>query len=175
MTILFAAGQVLTASQLNLLAPQFAFKATNQQTTTTTLVTDTDLVMTLVANQTFKVEFELYVQQSTALTNFSVTPTLGGTLTLLTSNSRFILGPSGTAANVTSDQNFPIQGRSAGLGAAFYGLGSTTGSTFLVRESLLIASGASGGSVGLQWAEGSATAGPIIVTAGSHMIARAVA
>lgn len=175
MAISFAAGQLITANQMNLLAPQFVFKSANQQTTTTTLVTDTDLLVTLVANQTFKVEFELYVQQSTALTNFSVTPTLGGTLTLLTSNSRFILGPSGTAANVTSDQNFPIQGRSAGLGAAFYGLGSTTGSTFLVRESLLIASGASGGSVGLQWAEGSATAGPIIVTAGSHMIARAVA
>lgn len=165
----FTAGQLVTAAELNLLVPIYVLKGSNQVVTNSTvLVNDNDITFTLAPNQSYAVDINLQVVSSATAHGISVGYAVTGTVAIV---ARSGVGPGlGTANTRLTTMNSVSF---TNLGALTYGTDSQTSQ---VWEKLVFTSGASGGTVTMQWAQ--ATAGAATTTtvgAGSHAIVRAVA
>lgn len=171
MAIQYTAGQSVTATMLNLLAPLFAQKGTDQSVTNSAvLVNDNDIVFTLAANQTVEMELHAAALAGSTAPGIAIGYTLTGTVSVTT---RLGQGPpavlGGNTPSGTTVRMFEFNS-TAGAGYAL----ST--SEMLITEYLILATGASGGTIRLQFAQGAATAGvSTTLRAGTFAIARYVA
>lgn len=166
----FVALQQLTAAQLNQLVPLCAVKGSNQSVTNSaTLVNDSDIIFTLVANQTYHIAFHLLFSATTKVPNGKYNLSLTGTVASV-----------GSATHVVA----PTSPMPAG-GAALYTIesGASNGANFgvdtapvCVKLDGIFTGGGSGGTITLQFAQQTATAATsTTILAGSFAIARMVA
>lgn len=175
MSLSFTAGQLITANELNLLVPLFARKASDQSVTNSaTLVNDNDITFSLVANQTYMIELHgIGVSTTSNAPGIIIQWTLGGTLTGLGRNS---IGPSGPAINTLANKTtarFEASTTGGGSGT-FYGVDLTNLTSFY--DIIVVSSGASGGTVTLQWAQAVATTSTTTtLKTGTFAVARVVA
>lgn len=176
MTISFAAGQLITSNQMNLLAPLLTSKAVNQSVTNSaTLVNDNDIVFTFVANQTVMVECYLGVFATTNVPGIGVAWGATGTITGVSRSGLGSPKPPNTTVFTTTMQTFLSPGSNL---TATFNIGADTNSSFptMYQDRLLLTTGASGGTLQLKWAQATATAATTTtVAAGSYAIARYVA
>lgn len=176
MAISFAAGQLITASQMNLLAPILVSKSTTQSVTNSaTLVNDNDIVFTFVANQTVHVQAHLVAQASSAAPGLRLAWAVTGTVgAVVSAAGRMVMGSpdSGTPA----PDAMSVQMRAFALATNNANLMNTANSNYYLQENLLISTGASGGTLQLQFAQFTATAAQSTsLMAGTFAIARYVA
>jgi hypothetical protein len=175
MAIAFTAGQLVTANQMNLLAPLLAVKSSPRTVTASAvLVNDNDIVFTLVANQTVEVDAK-FLYQSNTTTDVGLRPAWSttGTLTML---ARTALGANDSAV-VTPDA-MTMQSRPLGAFTTnnLVSTASVANTAAMYRETLLLTTGASGGTLQFQWAEFTGTAATsVTMNAGTFAVARYVA
>lgn len=171
MAISFTAGQLVTANELNLLCPTYIIKNVTQSVTNSvTLVNDTDFVWTILPNQSAIIEINLQTANTTTGAGLRLAWTTSGTAGFA---ARMANGPSDTAAGVTNEHEFQIQGRP--LTAATNNLYQLTGTgTYIVRETLVVGGGATGGNVQMQFAQFTANVGSTQVQSGSFGVLRYV-
>lgn len=175
MTIAFNAGQVLTASELNLLAPILKQKATNQVVTaSTTLVNDADIVFTFVANQTVHVMCSMLYQSNTT-TAVNLRPAWLLTGTGAVGVVRMVLGPNDAAAS--TPDSMLMQSRSFTFATnGDYATATVANTNLVAREELILTTGSAGCTLQLQWAQFTGTAATsTTMLAGTYAIARYVA
>lgn len=177
MAISFTAGQVLTANELNLLAPVYLVKNSSQSVTNSaTLVNDNDIALTLLANQTAQITLMLdYQANTTTNVGLRLAWVAGGTLGLI---SRFVMGPSDAGGANPPDALTTVQMRplTAFTTNNLYSTGTTANAAYVLREELIVTTGASGGTLTLQFAEFTAAAATTItLNNSSYAIARYVA
>jgi hypothetical protein len=175
MTIAFNAGQVLTASELNLLAPQYTLLGTAVPNTTNSLATS-GLTLTFVANQTFLVEAYIQANSSVAGTlGLAIGWTLTGTVALVSRNGRGAVPTttSTTASTSTLIHNFGYNF----VGAVTYGTDTAAPSAgvAMADEHIIFTSGASGGTVTMTFSKATATAGTTTLQPGTFIFSRALA
>jgi hypothetical protein len=166
--------QVLTAASMNRFLSLAVFKSVTQSvTSSTTLVNDTELTLSLPAGGTYLVKVCLIVGGAQA-GDFKCAYTTTGTLTL--SGARTCTGPSqnttdasGTAAAaVTVGVN---QQRGGFTLATVLSYGTDGGLNCLVEESFILTT-TTASTVTLQWAQLASSATATTVAAGSYMIAQ---
>jgi hypothetical protein len=175
MTYSFVAGNVLTAAQLNALAPVCKFKQSTQTSTTTTIASDTELTVTLTAGKTYLITLRA-ICGVTAAGDIKMQWLRTGTLNHV--GSRMCTGPSinttdvsGTAAAATTVGVLRRSGGHSLTTAVNYGLDGT--STAAVEETFAIQVDVTG-DLTLQWAQNAAS-GSSTVVAGSYLIAEVIA
>lgn len=166
----FTARQLLTAAQMNLLCPQMVTKAADQGVTSSAvLVNDTDLVVTLLPNQTYHVAYHLLFSATTRVPNGKYNLALTGTIASLGSAMHVVAPtnpmPAGGAALYTIE--------SGASNAAAFGVDTAP---VCVKLDGLFTGGASGGTITFQFAQNAATAATTTtILAGSFAISRCVA
>lgn len=176
MAIAFTAGQLVTSNQLNLLAPLYAAKASNQSVTNSaTLVNDNDIVFTLVANQVVHVQAHIVAQSSTTSAHvrlaWAVTGTVAG---VNATRPRMVAGSADSGAQPPDAMS--VQMRSFTLGTNNLNVITTANSDYYIQENLLVTGGASGGTLQLQFAQFTAVAAQTTsLMAGTFAVARYVA
>lgn len=176
MTISFTAGQLLTAAEMTMLCPTYVVKASNQSVTNSaTLVNDTDLVFTLLPNQTYEVDlWGEYAGSGTTNAGLRAAWTSTGTVGFV---SRFCQGP-GDAAGAAVPDSVLMQTRPMGALTTnnLYTSGIVAAATFVFHEKLIVTGGVSGGTLQFQFAQFTATAGQSMTMGGtSYAVARMVA
>ena len=169
MSISFSAGQLITSNQMNLLAPVYTVKSTPQSVTdSATLVNDNDLVFTVVANQAVQISYRLGVTAGSTAPGIKTAYLLTGTVAV---QARHGLGPASgtvTASTSTAMHAFMFNSTAAANYAADTGVAT-------VWEDVVFTTGASGGTITLQWAQNTATVGvSTTLNAGSYAILRYV-
>lgn len=176
MAISFAAGQVLTANELNLLAPQYVVKASDQLVTnSTTLVNDNDIVFTLQANQIYFIEAHLVSQNTTTTGNLRLAWTASGTVAGVNATRPRMVYGSADSGTQPPDA-MAIQMRSFAINTNNLNVISSAALDYLIREDLLLTGGTGGGTIQLQFAQFAAVASQSIkLMAGSFAICRCVA
>lgn len=181
MTYSFVAGNVLTAAQLNALAPVYVLKqAAETVTNSAVLQNDDELLVVLAANKVYKITLNLVFGCSVNTADIQIAWNATGTLTH--SGSRTCRGPSvattdqgATAAAAVTVGVLRSSGGHALSTAVSYGSNGTQ-NTSAVEEALVISGGASGGTLTLQWAQNAAAlATTTTVVAGSYLIAEVIA
>lgn len=176
MTISFTAGQLLTAAEMTMLCPTYVVKASNQGVTNSaTLVNDTDLVFTLLPNQTYEVDlWGDYAGNGTTNTGLRAAWAVTGTVAM---TSRFCQGP-GDAAGAALPDSVLMQSRPmAAINTNnLYTSGIVAGAGFVFHEKLIVTGGVSGGTLQFQFAQFTATAAQTMtMLATSYAVARMVA
>jgi hypothetical protein len=153
----FYAGQVLTASQIQALAPLEAWKTTATSRTTTTVSIDPDLQLALAANATYDVEASIIYQGAGGF-NF------GWTI------------PSGASGGYTAA--FSLSGSAVGIYGYAWGTGviaaTGTGTVFGILLKGTLITGTTAGTFGLNWADDT-TSDTAQTGAGSILKARRIA
>lgn len=174
MAIIETAGSVLTAAALNLLCPLFAIKASNQTVTASaTLVNDNDIAFTFVANQTVHVQARLDYQSNTT-TNVGLRAAWATTGTLAAS-ARFCLGANDAAASTPDSMLMQSRPMAAINTNNLYATATVASTSLVAWEELIITTGASGGTLTLQWAEFTGTAATsVTMLQGTFAVARYV-
>lgn len=176
MTYSFVAGNVLTAAQLNALAPVYVIKQSTQTVSASAvLVNDAELVVTLTAGKTYLITARL-VCGVTAAGDIQVAWTRTGTLNQV--GARHCTGPSinttdvsGTAAAAVTVGVLRRSGGHALTTGVNYGVDGT--STSAIEETFIIQAVATG-NLQMQWAQNAAS-GTSTVVAGSYLIAEVIA
>jgi len=170
----FAAGDILTAADLQTLQSRSVVKvATESVTSSTTLQNDDELVLSLPANTTW--EFETLIFYDGDITNGDLacayTFPAGATVSV---------GGVGPANNVTSGigsgewTGYP--GDATSPTATFFGYGTIAAGTWLtiLHSGVIVLAGAAG-SLQFQWAQRASSATAVRVAAGSRIVARRTA
>lgn len=180
-TFSFASGAVLTAAQLNALAPTYVLKqATETVTNSAALQNDDELLVALSAGKTYLIKVSLIVGTSVATSDFKCAYTTSGTLSHV--GSRSCHGPSisttdqGASAAAATTVGVVRHSGGHGLGTAVSYGNDGAANTSAIDEEFVISGGASGGTLTLQWAQNTAAgATTASVIAGSYMIAQVIA
>lgn len=160
-----AGGDDITADLLVSMLPLFAVKSSaTTRTSTTTLANDPELSITLAANAKYAVEMWLFYAAINA-EKFKTAWTVPAGVT----GTRGTHGP-GSSANQASMDNVSVR-----MGAHLYTTAVTygtrddnTGTCLAVEKSILI-TGASSGTLALQWAQGTSGSTGSILYDGSYM------
>lgn len=176
MTYSFVAGNVLTAAQLNALAPINVFKQSTQTVSaSTTLVNDAELAVTLTAGKTYLITLRA-ICGVTAAGDIKMQWARTGTLNHV--GARMCTGPSinttdvsGTAAAATTVGVVRRSGGHSLTTSVNYGLDGT--STAAIEETFAIQVDVTG-VLTLQWAQNAAS-GTSTIVAGSYLIAEVIA
>ena len=164
----FAAGQRVTAAQLNQIQPLVVYKTTaTTRASTTTQVLDPDLQMTLSAGGVYMVEFGiLYASGATGklATSWAIPSDASG-------SGRSAVGLDSSVSNATPEgvMRAGVHGFAT---AAAYGDRASTASLFAV-ETAVVTMGAAG-VVGLMWAQSVSNATVVSVGSTSYMKAQQI-
>lgn len=169
--ISYLAGQLVPAASLNVLAPIYAVKASDQSVTNSaTLVNDNDISFSFLPNQTIHVQAYLLMQASSAAPGMRNAWSSSG----LTSSTRVVLGP--PDAGSPAPDNMQVQSRAFSLATNNLYAMSTINSTYVAVENLIVTTGLAAATLQLQFAEFTATASTTVtLKAGTFAIARYVA
>lgn len=149
----FAAGQSVTADALNAWLPVSAVKiASTSRNSTTVPADDPDLSVTLLANARYWVQVNLGVSGPTAA-DIQIGYKRTGTVTqVAVATGREFVGPPAAATSVTdTTMRNQKSATSQPDSTATYG---TTTTAANIREAFWVDGGTSGGTLTLQWAQG---------------------
>lgn len=160
MALTWSSGELITAAKLNRPVPLQAFKTANQAVTNSiVLVNDTALFLDLPANRQYKCRLELAANGNVA-GELRIAWTVTGTLTTVV--NRRVVGPA-LAMTTTADTTVRLEAGYALTSAVQYGMAA--GNAFIIEE-FQVDTGASGGRLQMQWAQGVANAAATNVAAG---------
>jgi hypothetical protein len=168
----FAAGDKLTAADLNALVPRY-YKQTSDQSLSTTTFTahNTFASISVGANETWEVVCRLAATSAHADNDVKTDWAVTGSVGFDTYRHITAPGTSGTGAADTSAENAARERNSSTAH------GVTTSATVLssIVERFVVTGGGSGGTFTLRWAQSTAFSGSTTVLAGSHLIMRRIA
>lgn len=178
MALAYTAFQRVTADDLNARLDLFVQKtATETVTSSTTLQNDDELVLTLPAGRTYEIQAHLS-PTGNAGGDFKTAWTVSGTVTQAT--TRQCIGPTVSTTNSTGGSSASPVTAAVTVGvnkasahnvttAVSYGLDGTNASA--VFERFLVTTGASGGTVQLQWAQDTSNAAGTSLSVNSYITA----
>lgn len=171
MTFSFAAGAVLTAAQMNALAPVYVIKqVTETVNNSTTLQNDDELALTFnTTGITYDVELRLWVGVGGTTSDIKTAWARTGTLTAMA--NRVVLGPQIATADATATLMNTTAGYALTSSVA-YGCDGTH-NEFVLEKFIIRVDVA--GVLTLQWAQNAAVAVNTTVLAGSSLIATPIA
>lgn len=180
MTYSFVAGNVLTAAQLNALAPVYVIKQSTQTIASSTVqANDAELVVALATGKTYLITCRLVVGSTSGAATGDIAVSWTRTGTLNQVGARHCTGPSiattdvsGTATAAVTVGVLRRSGGHALTTAVNYGNDGTN--TAAVEETFIIQAAASG-NLQLQWAQNSSVANGTTVIAGSYLMAEVIA
>ncbi len=160
-----AAGRPVTAALLRSMLPEIVYKATIDTRTNNTLALDTELFVTAEANASYMVEFVLEPAAVTAegfKTDWVVPAGSSG--------FKGVLGPSSTASNSNADLITMRAGVHAFVTAVPYaGVRNNANAAFSVRESGVVTTAGTAGTIGIRWAQNTTGATGAKLLSGSYM------
>lgn len=167
MPLAFVSGQLLTASALNALIPTRIIKASNQTVTSSTvLVNDSELAVTLTAGYTYRISLGLIANGATAGDIKLAWAITSGTMTMV--GARLSTGP-GASTTTTADTTARVSAAQTSLTLAVsYGTDGTLQAG--INEELMIAVTVTG-VLTLQWAQNASSATATTVGSGSYIVA----
>lgn len=159
------AGQKITAELLRSMLPEVIVKpGTTERASTTTLTIDPDLQFEGVAGAQYLIEFNL-MPAALANTDFKTEWTVPNDA----SGLKAVLGPGSSAADGNADNIAMRAGvHQFGTDITYNGVRNNNANAFLVQEFGIVTL-VSGGTIGLNWAQGTSNATPTILYGGSYM------
>jgi hypothetical protein len=156
------AGQPINAALLTSMLPTYIVKQSNTDRTNATFSADPELTTTLVASATYFVEFFLQLGGIPAADIQTRWATPGSA-----SGLKCLIGPGSAALDANADNVATRQGAHLYNTAILYnGVRSATGQIFQAYEYSVLTSG-TGGTLSLEWAQGTTNATASRVGAGS--------
>ena len=158
-----------TAAAYNALIPKYLVQGSDQAITGTTLTDhNTFAAISIAADETWQLLFYFFADAAADVDDVKTQYALTGTLTF-PSVRRFAVGPNLAVTvdpvNVTAD----FRARTPTTSVPF-GVGTSTSNVTNWHEAFVVAGGASGGLLTLQWAQNTATSGATTMRAGSYMV-----
>lgn len=159
------AGQSITAEMLAASLTSLALKATNQTSTSATLLDDAELFLPVAAGGIYRVRFVIYASSASA------TPDLKTAWAAPSgaSGSKFVQGPTDTAASFTSRTNTTMRASGHQITTAIpYQLDTAAVG---IEEEGIVTVGSTAGVIRLQFAQNTANATATTVQAASYMTA----
>lgn len=167
MPLAFVSGQLLTASALNALIPVEVIKAVNQTVTSSTvLVNDSELAVTLTAGRTYKIQLGLIANGAVAGDIKVAWAVSSGTMTMV--GTRLATGPA-ASTTTTADTTARVSASQTSLTLAnSYGC-DTTLQTGITEEFLISVTVT--GVLTVQWAQNASSGTATTVGSGSWILA----
>jgi len=149
--------------------PLFVYKSASEEVvSSTTLQNDDDLVIALKKNKVYKIDLFCSSRSSGSdIPNIKIQWTLGGTLTNI-HGTCFNNGPGSTSSTAEQAENTQLR-RTATNYSTVFGVLNTEAVS--IRQTFFIDTGASGGTLQMQWAQNTSNANGTDVEAGSFLIA----
>ncbi len=158
-------GQRITAQLLRSMLPEIVYKTTIDTRTSATLTLDTELFVAAEPNAIYLVEFVLEPAAVTAegfKTDWMVPADATG--------FKGVLGPSSTASNSNADLITMRAGVHNFVTAVPYaGVRNNANAAFSVRESGVVTTAGTAGTIGIRWAQNTAGATGSKLLSGSYM------
>lgn len=166
MAISWATGDSITASKLQDMVPVYAVKnGDTSRASTITPTNDADLTLTLRPGVTYRVVAEIGCTGATA-GDIRLCWAVTGTITTIT--NRRIIGPQVATTDSTAT-SVKIQTGWALTSNVQYGTDGVAAG--YIQETFIVAAGASGGVLTLQWAQGTSNATGTVLKANSSVVA----
>ncbi|WP_372352614.1 hypothetical protein [Streptomyces sp. KL116D] len=159
------AGQRITGLLLQSMLPEVIRKTTaTDRAATTTLADDPDLTTTLEANAVYYVEMELWYAATTLSSGIKTAWTVPAGVT----GNRSALGMASNQSDSTpaGTGRWGVHNYST---AVFYGDRQSATNLILARETSVVTTGSSAGTLALQWAQDTSDAGSCRMGVGSLM------
>lgn len=157
-------GDIVSADLLDSMLPIIASKTTSTtRTSTTTVADDPDLVLPVVANASYIIEFYIRYGAITA-GGFKTAWTVPSGVT---TSSKDVHGPGSSAADTNADNISVRMGNHSYANQVSYGTRNNNASVLHAHEYAIVTTGATAGNVTLQWAQTTSSGTGTIVYAGS--------
>lgn len=159
------AGQSITAEMLAASLTSLALKTTNQTTTSSTLLDDAELALPVAAGGIYRIRFVIYASSASATPDLKT----AWDAPVGASGSKFVQGPTDTAANFISRTNTTMRASGHQIATAItYQLDTAAVG---IEEEGIVTIGSTAGNIRLQIAQNTANATGTIIQAASYMTA----
>ncbi len=166
MSLTVVAGTPATAAQYNALIPKFLLQGSDQTLNTTTFTNhSTFAAISIPANESWELCFNLVILSSTAASDLKIQWTSTGTVAF---GYRHLQGMGVTATSSADTANVNLEARLSGDNVS-YGVTASATVGASLQEKFIVGGGVSGGTITLQWGCVAAS-GNVTVKAGSHMM-----
>jgi hypothetical protein len=159
------AGQRFTAALAAQMQPDWYVKGTGTtRASTTTFADDPDLIVPVLANKVYLIEFWVKAAALAAADIKTIWNVPAGT-----TGNRQVVGPGSTAADAGADNITSRWGVHAfATSIAYNGVRDSAANQFWFKEWAIVTVGATAGNIALQWAQVTSNATGSVVAAGSY-------